>query len=134
MAELVYLVEDSSDDEFLIRRAMQRLYPQIEIRVAGTGEDAVRELSSRDLPLPSLILLDIKVPRLSGLEVLESITRQPRFRTVPKVMLTSSYERSDIDRAYELGANGYVQKPMEFDDFIERFSLLLHYWLSVNVR
>jgi two-component system response regulator len=134
MPNLVYLVEDSSDDEFLIRRAMQRLYPHVDIRVADNGEQAVDELLMPEMPEPSLILIDIKLPRVNGLEVLAAVQKDDRYQNVPKVMLTTSSERSDIDRAYAMGANGYVQKPMEFDVFIDRFSLLLHYWLSVNIR
>jgi CheY-like chemotaxis protein len=113
---------------------MTRLYPNVEIRVADNGAGAIRALAEPEMPAPAVILIDIKLPRMNGLEVLEAIVQDPRYQNVPKVMLTTSAERRDIDRAYELGANGYVQKPLEFDEFVDRFSLLLHYWLSVNLR
>ena len=128
----IFLVEDSSDDEYFIRRAMSRLFPTIEIEVASNGFDAVQRISDPEFELPDLMLVDIRLPRVNGLEVLEAIRANPRFTSTPVVMLTSSDERSDIDGAYARGANGYVRKPVQFDEYVERFTALLHYWLKIN--
>jgi DNA-binding response OmpR family regulator len=128
----VFLVEDSSDDEYFIRRAMLRLFPHLEISVASSGRDAIATLTDESYPLPDLVLVDIRPPDVNGHEVVGALRSNERFKTVPIVMLTSSDERADIELAYELGANGYVQKPDHFDEYVERFEALLQYWLGIN--
>ncbi|CAN5495664.1 response regulator [soil metagenome] len=128
----VFLIEDSSDDEYFIRRAISRLFPSLSIEFAADGEEAIRMLFDETHPPPALILVDVRLPKLSGHEVLEQLRASKRFVHTPIVMLTSSNERADIERAYELGANGYVQKAVEFDDYVDRFATMLHYWLRIN--
>jgi two-component system response regulator len=111
---------------------MERLFPSIRIRVASNGADALEQLLADDAAIPDLVLSDLRLPRLSGLEVLAGLRQDARYRCVPIVILTSSVEREDIDQAYQLGANGFVRKPMQFDQYVEKFAMLLHYWLSVN--
>jgi CheY-like chemotaxis protein len=128
----VFLVEDSSDDEYFIRRAMERLFPHIQIRTATNGEDALEELLADEKEPPDLVLMDVRLPRVTGLEVLRALRADARYRQTPLVILTSSSHRGDIEMAYALGANGYVSKPVEFDAYVEKFAGLLHYWLGIN--
>jgi two-component system response regulator len=128
----VFLVEDSSDDEFFIRRAMERLFEDLDIRVAVNGEEAMAALLDENAKVPSLILIDVKLPRVGGLEVLQALRKDPRYLKTPVVILTSSTERMDIETAYSLGANGYVSKPVKFDEYVEKFGSVLHYWLKIN--
>ena len=86
----------------------------------------------RGEPLPAFVLLDLKLPKLSGHEVLERLRREPRTRLLPVVVLTSSRERQDLERCYTLGANSYVRKPVDFDAFMQAARQLGHYWLDVN--
>ncbi|MEZ0324897.1 MAG: response regulator [Fimbriimonas sp.] len=128
----IFLVEDSSDDEYLIRRAMERLFPEIRIRHSGTGEEALGELLAEGAETPNLVLMDVRLPKLSGHEVLTALRRDDRYQRVPLVMLTSSKAPLDIAEAYSNGANGYVLKPLEFDEYIDKIAGMLQYWLKIN--
>ncbi len=132
MTSSIFLVEDSSDDEYLVRRAMERLFPDVRIRHASTGEDALAQLLAEDAEKPDLVLMDVRLPGLSGQEVLTALRRDGRFQNVPLVMLTSSMAPLDIAEAYCNGANSYVLKPLEFDEYIEKVSGMLEYWLRIN--
>ncbi len=129
----VFLIEDSSDDEYLIRRAVERLFPEIALTVAHDGHEALTICRDLTVLPPHLILLDIKLPKLNGIEVLKELRRDSRFAHVPVVILTMSTQREDIDAAYANGANGYVSKPQHFDEYVERFAIVLHYWLDINL-
>lgn len=126
------IVEDNPDDERLTLRALQRLELDIDLHVARDGAEAVRFL--RETPdLPSLVLLDIKLPLMTGHEVLHEIRGDPRLSHLPVVFFTSSDDPKDVARAYEYRVNGYVQKPVDFDDFAAQVRLLGRYWLTGNV-
>jgi len=127
----ILLVEDNPDDEKLVIRSLRRSKIANEIKVARNGEEALNILFS-DAPLPTLVLLDIKLPKIDGLEVLRRIRASDRTRLLPVVILTSSSEERDIVDSYYLGANSYVCKPVEFDQFAEAVTQVGMYWLLVN--
>lgn len=124
----IILVEDNPDDERLTLRALRKAN---EILIARNGEEALTLVLNAD-PLPSVILLDLKLPKISGLEVLRQIRANARTRFLPIVVLTSSSEDRDIIESYNLGANSYVCKPVEFDRFTEAVSQLGLYWALIN--
>jgi two-component system, response regulator len=127
----ILLVEDNPDDELLTLRALRSVAKACPVVTARDGEEAVECLQSS--PPPALVLLDLKLPKLNGLEVLERLRRMPGLEHVPVVVLTSSREQVDVKESYRLGANSFVQKPVEFEEFIETVRLLGSYWLSKNV-
>ena len=135
----VLLVEDDPNDVLFVQRAFQLVNAAIELMTVQDGDAAVDYLSGsgsysdRDRhPLPSLILLDLKLPRRSGVEVLRWLKAQNHFKRIPVVILTSSRERLDVDLAYDLGVNSYLVKPVSFDDLAEMIAALNTYWLRLN--
>ncbi len=137
--KIVLLVEDNPDDEALTLRALRKHNLANEIVVARDGQEALDFLlgegayQERDIQvLPQVILLDLKLPKVDGLEVLERLRREPHTRHVPVVVLTSSTEEQDMVRSYDLGANSYVRKPVDFEQFIEAARQLGLYWLVLN--
>jgi two-component system response regulator len=137
--KLILLVEDNPDDEALTTRALRQAKIANEIVVARDGGEAIDYLfaegvhSGRDLSLmPAVILLDLKLPKLSGLEVLQRIRADPRTRLIPTVILTSSSEDEDMLESYRSGANSYVRKPVEFNAFVNAVSQLGLYWMILN--
>jgi len=133
-AEPILLVEDNPDDVTLTVRALRKNDIENEVVVAGDGEQALALLHPPDgTPLkPALVLLDVKLPLVAGLDVLRKIRADERTRMLPVVMLTTSNEARDITDSYQLGANSFVRKPVEFSDFIEVTRLLGRYWLVLN--
>lgn len=137
-SELILLVEDSVDDVMLIRRAFIKADLQCRIQVAPDGDEALVYLAGIEAngqgknPAPALVLLDLKLPRRSGLEVLAWLKRQPRLKRTPVIVLTSSRERSDIEQAYDLGANSYLVKPVKFDELVAMVRLMGQYWMELN--
>ena len=135
----ILLVEDSRDDAELAVHALRRGKLSNEIHIAADGEAALDFLFCRgayanrsfERP-PILILLDLKLPRINGTQVLEQIKTDPRTRTIPVVVLTSSSEDRDIEQAFRLGANSYVQKPVDFDQFRKTIETVGLYWLVLN--
>lgn len=127
----VLLVEDNPDDVLLTRRAFGKAGLVVDLTVATDGDAAVAKLESP--PFPRLILLDWKLPRRSGLEVLRWIRQQPCLAAVPVVVLTSSRLQDDIDLAYQSGANSYLQKPVDLGQLVELLDRLHLYWLHTNV-
>lgn len=127
----ILLVEDNPDDEKLVIRSLRRSKIANEINIARNGEEALNILFS-DAPLPAVVLLDIKLPKIDGLEVLRRLRASDRTRLLPIVVLTSSSEERDIIDSYSLGANSYVRKPVEFDKFAEAVQQLGLYWMVVN--
>jgi two-component system response regulator len=127
----ILLVEDNPDDERLALRALRRGKLANEILVARNGEEALTLVFSLN-PQPSVVLLDLKLPKIDGLEVLRQIRANPATRLLPVVMLTSSSEDRDIIESYNLGANSYVRKPVDFDQFTEAVCQLGLYWALVN--
>lgn len=137
----ILLVEDDDNDVFLIQRAFGRLNLPHSLQVVTNGEEAINYLEGKapynDLecyPIPALILLDLKLPRKSGLEVLAWIRQQPQLKRLLVVVLTASRETPDINKAYEIGANSYLVKPVNFHDFLEMIRTLDLYWLIFNEK
>ena len=135
----ILLVEDNADDVLLIRRAFRRGNVGTALTVLGDGDSAVAYLAGEAPyddrarhPLPQLVLLDLKLPCRSGLEVLEWARARPELRSLVVVVLTSSRESRDIDRAYELGANSFLVKPVEFDGLCELVATMDRYWMGLN--
>ncbi|ASC73741.1 Response regulator [Halomicronema hongdechloris C2206] len=127
----ILLVEDNPDDERLTLRALRQGKVTNPIQVARNGEEALTVLFSAD-PLPTVVLLDLKLPKIDGLEVLRRIRGHDRTRLLPVVVLTSSSEERDIVESYSLGANSYVRKPVDFDQFTNAISQLGLYWVLIN--
>jgi two-component system response regulator len=135
----ILLVEDDPDDLELTMHALSEERVCNRIQVARDGEEALDFLFCRgpysgrdpDCP-PKIILLDLKLPKVDGLEVLEQIKRDPRTKSMPVVILTSSKQEQDIVRGYQLGVNSYIQKPVDFDQFRATIKRLGYYWLVVN--
>jgi two-component system, response regulator len=134
----ILLVEDNPQDVELTMRTLKKHHIANRIIVVMDGEEAIDFLyckgkfSERSNHLPKVIFLDIKLPKLNGLEVLKIIKSDEHLHHIPVVMLTSSVEDPDIKAAYELGANSYVVKPVDFDNFSETINNLGMYWLVVN--
>jgi len=129
----ILLVEDNPDDEALTIRALTRHNITNAIVVAHEGEEALEILLGEEAgELPSVVLLDLKLPKVDGLEVLSRLRADERTRLLPVVVLTSSSEERDIVESYQLGANSYVRKPVEFEQFIHAVCQLGLYWLLVN--
>ena len=135
----ILLVEDDPEDLDLTMRALNDEHVINRIQVARDGEEALDYLfcrgthSERDPNChPKLILLDLKLPKVDGLEVLQQIKRDPRTQAVPVVILTSSKQEQDMVQGYHLGANSYIQKPVDFDQFQSTIKKLGYYWLLVN--
>jgi two-component system, response regulator len=134
MHRSLLLVEDNPDDEELTLRSLKQSKLANEIRVARDGVEAIGMLHGEAAePLPAVVLLDLKLPKLDGLGVLKRIREHPRTRTLPVVVLTSSAEDSDILATYDLGANSYVRKPVQMDEFARAAAQLGLYWTIVNL-
>lgn len=132
----ILLVEDNPMDVDLALRAFKRRKLTNPIEVARDGEEALAwiERWEKGEVLPAVILLDLKLPRVDGLEVLRQIKERPALRSVPIVVLTTSADSQDVRRAYELGANSYIVKPVDFDKFVEVASQIEVYWTVLNSR
>ena len=129
---LILLVEDDPDHELLTIRALKKSNIANEVRVARDGEEAVNLLFGENAISPQVILLDLKLPKLDGLEVLRRIRTGESTRLLPVVVLTSSDEERDVVRSYQLGVNSYIRKPVDFNDFAEATRQLGMYWLVLN--
>ena len=137
--KLILLVEDNPDDEALTIRALRRSNSANDVVVARDGAEALDFLFGtgdyvgRDTSLlPQLILLDLKLPKVDGLEALRRVRADDRTALIPVVVLTSSDEDQDLVSSYKLGANSYVRKPVDFDEFLEATRQLGMYWLVLN--
>jgi two-component system response regulator len=134
------LIEDKPADAELIMRAIADADPAQRVRLARDGAEALDLLFAHGAdigwtrePRPRLIILDIKLPKVDGIEVLRALKADPRTRAIPVVMLTSSIVERDVAQCYSLGVNGYIQKPMHFDEMRAAVAQLCAYWLKVNV-
>lgn len=137
---VILLVEDNPDDVLLTRRAIKKAGMHVSLAVVSDGDAAVAYLEGtgayadrRAFPLPELVLLDLKLPRRSGLEVLRWMRGHPVVAMVPVVVLTSSAEDADIRQAYERGANSYLQKPVAFNELVRMLGVLSLYWFDINL-
>lgn len=128
----ILLVEDNPDDVHLTLEAFKAAGVPARFTVATDGCEALKYLADAK-ELPVFILLDLNLPKLSGHEILERIREDPRTNTLPVVILTSSIEPADLHRCYALGANSFVRKPVDFEQFLETARMLGRYWLQVNV-
>jgi two-component system response regulator len=139
LARTILLVEDNADDEELTVRALKKNHVTNDFVVARDGVEALDFLfgtgtyAGRDTTaLPALVLLDLKLPKIGGLEVLKRIRANERTRRMPVVVLTSSKEDRDMIESYDLGANSYIRKPVDFKQFTESVRQLGLYWLVLN--
>jgi CheY-like chemotaxis protein len=133
---LVLQVEDDPNDVFLFSRAFKKAQVDAELRAIEDGDQFVSflaELATSGAPLPDLVLLDIKLPRKSGFEVLEWLRRHPTLKHIPVIMLTSSSQPLDVRRAYDLGANAYLVKPMDVDEIVRLLGTVRDFWLGANL-
>ncbi len=135
--KVILLIEDNADDELLTRRAFQKNNILNEVVVAHDGAEAIDLLLGSGggrgaPPVPAVILLDLNLPKLSGLEVLRRLRADDRTRLLPVVILTSSREEQDLIEGYRLGANSYVRKPVDFAEFLNATRQLGLYWLMLN--
>lgn len=135
----ILLVEDNPQDEMLTLRALRKAGLANPIDVARDGQQALDYLfragdfaDRAGTELPMVVLLDIGLPRLSGLEVLEQLRADPQTRLIPIVVLTSSDEKTDRQRAYEAGVNSFVRKPVDFHAFVDNVTRLGLYWVATN--
>lgn len=137
--KVILLVEDNADDEALTKRAFKKNNVMNRLVVARDGVEALDYLfgsgahAGRDLNvMPTVILLDLKLPKVDGLEVLRRLRADPRTRLLPVVVLTSSKEEQDLAQSYSIGINSYIRKPVDFEQFIEAVKQLGLYWLVLN--
>lgn len=137
---VILLVEDNPDDEALMLRALKQNNVYNETVVARDGVEALDylfargEWARRDIKVhPQVVLLDLKLPKLDGLEVLKAMRANPQTRSIPVVVLTSSKEQEDVIASYALGANSFVRKPLDFNQFRDAVRQLGIYWLLLNV-
>jgi CheY-like chemotaxis protein len=136
---VILLAEDREDDVLLIRSSLISAGIPYPVHAVKDGEEAIAYLkgegrySNRDeYPLPDLLLLDLKMPRIDGFEVLEWIREQPSLRRLRVVVLTSSEQIRDVNRAYELGANSFLVKPVDFKNFLDLGRFITQYWLKID--
>ena len=137
--DLILVVEDDANDEFLTMRTLRKLRLANEVTVMRDGAEAIDFLFSKGAyagrapaPLPRLMLLDLKLPKLGGLDVLRTVRADPRFQELPVVVFTSSSEDPDIEAAYKYGANSYVTKPVDHESFIKAVTNVGLYWMITN--
>lgn len=139
--DTILLVEDNPDEAELARRGFRRLNSDYYLEVVADGEEALEYLFSDGRyarrPVernPALIILDIDLPRINGFEVLKKIRSDASYASTPVVMMSTSDERSDILKGYQLGVNSYLRKPVDFDSFADMLQEVSHYWLNTNIR
>jgi CheY-like chemotaxis protein len=135
----ILLVEDSSADAELTLHALRKNALIGRVHIVRDGEEALNFIFCKEAyreragqPLPQLVLLDLKLPKVDGLSVLRTLKEDRRIRWIPVIVLTSSKEETDLAASYDLGVNSYIQKPVDFDQFRETLRTLALYWLSVN--
>jgi len=131
----ILLVEDRLVDIDLTRRALERRQVLNPLQVARDGEEAIAFFDRWEAgePLPICILLDLRMPKMNGLEVLRRLKSHPNFSTIPVVILTTSNEDTDIEEAYKLGCNSYIVKPVDFDKFVDVAAKIEVYWCALNM-
>jgi len=129
----ILLIEDSLDDAELTIRALRKRNLTNRLRHISDGEEAMHYLfDGSNQAFPKLILLDLKMPKVSGIEILRKLKGDPRMKVIPVVILTSSKEEQDIIESYELGVNAYIVKPVDFDKFLDAVSQVGLFWMLLN--
>jgi len=128
----ILLVEDNSNDAELTLRALKQRNLANQVLLCRDGAEAMEFFTASAGPVPKVVLLDLKLPKVDGLEVLRRLKSDARTKSIPVVVLTSSREEPDIERAYELGANSYIVKPVDFEAFARAVSDVGLYWLLLN--
>jgi CheY-like chemotaxis protein len=131
----ILLVEDNKTDIDLIQRAMQKKDSTVQFYLAQDGEQALAHLTKWEQghPTPLIVLLDLTLPRLDGLEVLRTLKAHARYRILPVIVLTSSNDAGSIQKAYSLGANSYIFKAVDYDEFASAILLIHRYWCELNI-
>lgn len=135
----VLLIDDNQSDIKLTLHVINEENPSRRVHVIRDGEEAMnfilgqRQDPAEERPILGLVLLDLKLPKLNGFEILEALRQQSDFKTLPVVVLSSSNQDRDVNKSYELGANGYVQKPVDFDTFRCVIRRIVAYWLDTNL-
>jgi len=138
MEKMILLVEDNPNDEELTLRALRKANIANQVAIARDGQEALDFLfatgkyAGREPTMPAVVLLDLKLPKLDGIDVLQRIRADPRTKLIPVVVLTSSSEDEDMVRSYQSGANSYVRKPIEFSAFANAVTQLGMYWVLIN--
>jgi two-component system response regulator len=133
----ILLVEDTGDDEYLVKRVLAKINLGNNLVVMRDGAEALDYIygihANRDTTqMPAVVFLDLKLPKVSGLEVLRRIRADERTRSLPVVVLSSSQEEQDLIQSYNLGANSYIRKPVEFTEFTDAIQQMGFYWLLLN--
>lgn len=135
----ILLVEDSKDDSIFFIHALRESVPTASLRIVRDGAEAISAIFGSENPdeaapliSPKLLVLDLKMPKIGGLEVLRRLKANPYARSIPVIVLSSSQEKRDLTDSYQLGVNSYVVKPMDFDEFGEVVKMLARYWLQFN--
>lgn len=130
------LVEDNPDHAYLISRTLREACDRVAVNVVEDGERAIHYIKNlgpyRDRPAPDLILLDIRLPKRDGLEVLAELKRSPNYRSIPVILITGSSREVDMLAGYDLGANSYIVKPEAPSDLVEKLKTIAAYWLCAN--
>lgn len=130
-SQCILIVEDSDDDFYATQRAFNKANLHNPIEHASSGEAALKFLQSSGQNKPGLILLDLNMPGMDGRKTLEHIKKDESLKTIPVIILTTSNDERDIDKCYEMGANTYIQKPVDFDGLIGAMKQLKEYWFEI---
>ena len=132
----ILLVEDNPDDVLITKRAFKKGKIKNKLFIVGNGIEAIKFLKKEGeyagVPVPAMILLDINMPLMNGFQALEIIKKDDNLRTIPVIMMTTSGRDSDIEKAYSLGCNSYIVKPMNFQNFIDTVINIQEYWLQLT--
>ena len=135
---VILLVEDDCDDQALMRRVLGKSRYPVDLQIVSDGQKAMDYLLARDqfaepgsAPRPDLVLLDLNMPNLNGMQVLEEVRADPDLRLIPVVVLTTSQQEEDVLRSYDLGCNSFVTKPAEMDSLLQMLRTLESYWLDL---
>jgi CheY-like chemotaxis protein len=131
----ILLAEDNPDDVLITKRAWSKGLIKNKLYVVNNGEEALKFLFKQgeysNAPTPSLMLLDLKMPRVDGFEVLKTVKQDAKLKMLPIIVLTTSNREQDIQRAYELGCNSYIMKPVSYEKFIEAVNTIQRYWMTM---
>jgi CheY-like chemotaxis protein len=132
----ILLVEDNIDDILITKRALEKGRIRNKLYITHDGEEAIEFLKKhgkyKDSPTPTLVLLDLKMPKLDGFGVLRQVKNDEALKSIPIIVLTSSERDKDIELAYKLGCNSYIMKPVNFDNFIKTILSIEYYWLTIS--